>query len=153
MASESIPAFPGLKDRLLVLYDGECGLCNSSIRWMLRRDRHDRLRFAPSNSYQVQSLLASHGVQMAGPDTGPDSILVFRSVGTPVEEMLVRSNGILACLRVLPQPWPVLAAIIRLVPRPIRESGYRLIARSRYRIWGRYAVCPIPTAEERAHFL
>jgi predicted DCC family thiol-disulfide oxidoreductase YuxK len=74
-------------------------------------------------------------------------------VGTPVEEMLVRSNGILACLRVLPQPWPVLAAIIRLVPRPIRESGYRLIARMRYRIWGRYAVCPIPTAEERAHFL
>ena len=150
--------FPELLNRLLVVYDGECGFCNRSIRWFLRRDAHDRLRFAPSSAPAVQQLQASHGVpalgQNPGPgNSGPGTILVFRNVGTPVEELLVRSNAILACLRVLPQPWPASAAILRLIPRPIREWGYRFIADHRYRIAGRYDSCPIPTPEEREHFL
>ena len=149
--------FPELKDRLLVVYDGQCGLCNRWVRWMLRRDGYDRLRFAPSNSPVLQQLLASHGALAYGSGSisgsGPDTILVFRNIGTPVEELLVRSNGFLACLHLLPQPWPALAGLLRLVPRPLRESGYKLIARHRYRIWGRYTTCPIPTAEERLHFL
>lgn len=142
-----------LKDRLLVLYDGECGFCNRSIRWLLRRDRHDRLRFAPSSSPDVEELLARHGFQSTGEEQGPGTILVFRNTGTSVEELLVRSNAFLACLRVLPQPWPAFAAGLRIFPRPLREIVYQFIARHRYRIWGRYASCPIPTAEERLHFL
>ena len=149
--------FPQVKGRLLVIYDGECGFCNHSIRWLLRRDRKDRLRFAPSTAPAVQELLAAHGMPPVSPNSstgnGPDTILVLRNTGTPIEELLVRSNAILACLRVLPQPSPTFAAILRLIPRPIRESGYRFIARERYRIWGRYETCPIPTAEERHHFL
>jgi predicted DCC family thiol-disulfide oxidoreductase YuxK len=153
--------FTDLTGRLLVLYDGECGFCNYSIRWLLSRDGHDRLRFAPSNLPAVQELLSSHGVplkrQNSGPnlepESGPDTLLVFRNTGTPVEELLVRSNAFLACLRVLPQPWPSLAAILRLLPRALRDFVYRLIARHRYRIWGRFASCPIPTPEERLHFL
>ena len=80
-------------------------------------------------------------------------MLVFRNVGTPVEELLVRSNAILACLRVLPQPWRIFGALFRLIPRPLREAGYRFIARERYRIWGRYESCPVPTPEESRHFL
>jgi predicted DCC family thiol-disulfide oxidoreductase YuxK len=148
-----VAEFPQLTGRLLVLYDGECGFCNYSIRWLLRRDRYDRLRFAPSSSFAVQGLLASHGVPPTGPNSSPDSILVFRNTGTPVEELLVRSNAFLACLRVLPQPWPALAALLRLIPRPLRESAYRFIAQHRYRFRGRYASCPIPTPEERLHFL
>ena len=97
----------------------------------------------------MAELLARHGVS----STGPDTILVFRDLDTPVEEMLVRSNAILTCLESLPQPWPTLAALARLVPRTLRDVGYRQVARIRYRIWGRYDVCPLPTAEERAHFL
>ena len=144
-----------LKDRLLVVYDGECGFCNRSIRWLLKRDRNDRLRFAPSSDPAIQELLAAHGVPpfAPSPGPGPDTILVFRNVGTHVEELLVRSNAILACLRRLPQPWPFLAVCARLIPRPVRESAYRSIARRRYRIWGRYSTCPIPTPAERSHFL
>lgn len=149
--------FPQLEGRLLVIYDGECGFCNHSIRWLLRRDRKDHLRFAPSTAPTVQELLAAHGMSPASASSstgnGPDTILVSRNTGTPIEELLVRSNAILACLRVLPQPWPSFAAILRLIPRPIRESGYRFIARERYKIWGRYETCPIPTPEERRHFL
>ena len=158
-----------LNGRLLVVYDGECGFCNRSSRWLLRRDRKDRLRFAPSTAPAVLELLANHGTQPFGRDLkldreldpgfdasldpGLETVMVFRNTGTPIEELLVRSNAILACLRVLPQPWPAFAAILRLVPRPLRESAYRLIARNRYQIWGRYETCPIPTPEERRHFL
>jgi predicted DCC family thiol-disulfide oxidoreductase YuxK len=152
-----VAELPELTGRLLVVFDGECGFCNRSIRWLLRRDRKDRLRFAPSTAPAVEQLLTSHGVQPFGqgsnPDPGFETVLVFRNAGTSMEELLVRSNAILACLRVLPQPWPALAAVLRLIPRPLRESGYRFVARQRYRIWGRYATCPIPTPEERRHFL
>jgi len=145
--------FPQLEGRLLVVYDGQCGFCNHSIRWLLRRDGNDRLRFAPSTDPAVAELLASHGVRQFGQDPARETMLVFRNIGTPVEELLVRSNAILACLRVLPQPWRILGSMLRLIPRPLREAGYRFIARERYRIWGRYAACPVPTIEERQHFL
>jgi predicted DCC family thiol-disulfide oxidoreductase YuxK len=145
--------FSELKGRLLVVFDGECGFCNRSIRWLLRRDRKDRLRFAPSSDPAVRELLAGHGVLPQSLESSPDTILVLRNAGTHVEELLVRSNAILACLRVLPQPWPFFAAAARLIPRPIRESAYRLIAHHRDKIWGRYDSCPIPSPEERRHFL
>ena len=145
--------FPQLEGRLLVVYDGECGFCNHSIRWLLRRDGKDRLRFAPSTDPAVAELLAGHGAQPFGKDPGRETVMVFRNIGTPLEELLVRSNAILACLRVLPQPWRMLGAMLRLIPRPLREAGYRFIARERYRIWGRYETCPIPTPEESRHFL
>jgi predicted DCC family thiol-disulfide oxidoreductase YuxK len=146
-----------LQHRMLVVFDGECGFCNGAIRWLLKRDRSDRLRFAPSSDPVVAEILASHGYVAAGnPQTNEkatDTILVLREVGTPVEDLLVRSNAILACLRALPQPWRIWATLLRLFPRPIRESAYRFVAANRYRVAGRYDVCPMPTAAERAHFL
>jgi predicted DCC family thiol-disulfide oxidoreductase YuxK len=56
-------------------------------------------------------------------------------------------------LRELPRPWPPVVAVLRWIPRPVRDLGYRLIARWRYRIWGRLKSCPLPTAEERTRFL
>jgi predicted DCC family thiol-disulfide oxidoreductase YuxK len=163
LAVQDVPTqelFPELEGRLLVLYDGECGLCNRSIRWLLRRDRHDRLCFAPNSHPRAIEILAQHGIaSSAGPNTigldtiGLDTIVVLRNVGTPLEDMLVRSNAVLACLRALPQPWPIVVAVLRLIPRPFRELGYRQIARFRYHFFGRLATCPIPTPEERRHFL
>jgi predicted DCC family thiol-disulfide oxidoreductase YuxK len=145
-----------LTGRLLVVFDGECGFCNGAIRWFLQRDGNDRLRFAPSSDPAVAEILASHGYSASKTqnlDNAADTILVLRGVGTPVEELLVRSNAIQVCLRALPQPWRLLASLFRLVPRPLREAAYRFIAANRYRVAGRYAVCPMPTAAERAHFL
>ncbi len=151
------PTFPlaKLEGRLLVLYDGECGLCNRSIRWFLQRDRHDRLRFAPNSDPRAVEILARHGMTSPGAEAGsaPDTIVVLRHVGTPLEDMLVRSNAVLACLRALPAPWPLAAALLRLIPRPFRELAYRQVARTRYRLFGRLASCPLPTPEERRHFL
>jgi predicted DCC family thiol-disulfide oxidoreductase YuxK len=53
----------------------------------------------------------------------------------------------------LPGPWPSVARILRFIPRSLRDVGYRIVARLRYRIWGRLENCPIPTEAERAKFL
>jgi len=124
-----------LGGKLLVIFDGHCGLCHRSVRWLLRRDRRDRLRFAASESPQVAGLLARH--EFSTPDSvlGPRTILVVSDLGGQRECVLLRSEAILALLR------------------PLRDLGYRLNARWRYRIWGRLESCPAPTAEERGRFL
>lgn len=146
---------PQLDGRLLVLYDGYCGLCNRAVRWFLRRDRADRLRFAPASSPAVAPLLANFlpaGSESAA-DLAARTILVLRDPGLPSQQLSVRSAAVLILLAELPQPWPAVARALRLVPRPLRDLVYGFIARVRYRIWGRYNACPLPTAAESAHFL
>jgi predicted DCC family thiol-disulfide oxidoreductase YuxK len=135
--------------RLLVVFDGHCGLCNRSVRWLLRRDRGDRLRFAASELPQLAALLSRHGFSASGPET----ILAVRDAGGPREQLLVRSEAVVALLRELPRPWPWVATGLRWIPRAVRDVGYRLVARWRYRLWGRLESCPIPTPEERTRFL
>ena len=140
-------------DRLLVIYDGVCGFCNLSVRWFLLRDRTDRLRFVASDSAKVADLLARHGLDAAMATGNSGAILVAQAVESPAERLLIRSDAVLAMLAQLPSPWSELAAVLRIIPRPLRDLGYRLVARYRYRIWGRLDACPIPTAQERARFL
>jgi predicted DCC family thiol-disulfide oxidoreductase YuxK len=141
-----------LGGRVLVIFDGHCGLCNRSVRWCLRRDRGDRMRFVASESPKVAALLARHGIEGAGAIV-PDSMVVVRDAGGADERSLVRSEATLALLSELPRPWPLVAAVARWVPRAVRDAAYRLIARWRFRIWGRLESCPLPTAEERGRFL
>jgi predicted DCC family thiol-disulfide oxidoreductase YuxK len=140
-------------DRLLVIFDGHCGFCNRAVRWFLRRDRHDRLRFAASESPKVAGLLARHGMGATDLASSPNTMLVVRDPDGPAERVFVRSDAALALLRELPRPWPGVGVLFGWVPRPVRELGYRLIARWRYCIWGRLESCPIPAAEERTRFL
>ena len=138
---------------MLVIFDGHCGLCNRIVRWLLRRDRLDRLRFVASESEKAAGLLARYGLAQLNPITGPGTILVVRNQAGSDERMLVRSDAVVALLNELPQPWPAAGAILELIPLPIRDLAYKFIARWRYRIWGRLESCPIPTAEERERFL
>jgi predicted DCC family thiol-disulfide oxidoreductase YuxK len=144
---------PGLEDsladRLLVVYDGHCGFCNRSVRWFLARDRNDRLRFAPSESPMVAELLNRNGINALAPNT----MLVVESPGGQQERVLGRSDGVVLLLRELGGQWRLSAALLQLIPRSARNFGYTVVARLRYRIAGRFDTCPLPTAEERRHFL
>jgi len=137
--------------RLLVVFDGHCGFCNGSVRWLLRRDRGDRLRFVAFESDKVAGLLAQNS--LSGLDSASGTMLAVRDTGGVAESVLARSDAVVALLLELPQPWPVVGAVLKWVPRPVRDLGYRVIARWRYRIWGRLESCPVPTAEERGRFL
>jgi predicted DCC family thiol-disulfide oxidoreductase YuxK len=123
------------------------------VRWFLRRDRHDRLRFIPSESPRVADLLARHSLVAFDSPASPETIVVVRNPGTPAEQICLRSDAAATLLAELPPQWLFLGGLFRLIPRPIRDLGYRFIARIRYRVWGRCNTCPIPTPAERAHFL
>jgi len=142
-----------LGGRLLVIFDGHCGFCNKSVRWFLRRDLHDRLRFVASQSAQAAELVARDGFASADLETGPNTILVVRDAGGQAERIFLRSDAAVAMLRELPRPWPAVGRIFSWIPRPVRDLSYRLIARWRYRIWGRLEGCPLATPEERERFL
>ena len=142
-----------LGGRLLVIFDGQCGLCNRAVRWLVRRDSQDRLRFVAFESEMVAGILARQGIGAPDPESGPDTILVVREFGHPSELVLVRSEAVLALLAELPCPWPTVEIVLGWIPRPVLDLGYRLVTRWRYRIWGRLENCPVPTAENGRHFL
>jgi predicted DCC family thiol-disulfide oxidoreductase YuxK len=143
--------------QLLIVFDGQCGLCNGAVRWLLRRDLRRRLRFVPLHSEQAAHILSqlecaevTHG---RGPAQAPNTILAVRDPGGPGERLLVRSEAILAAVGELPQPWPCVAAALSWTPQLVRDSLYRLVARWRYRIWGRMETCPLSADEQRKTLL
>jgi predicted DCC family thiol-disulfide oxidoreductase YuxK len=139
-------------DRLLVVYDGPCVLCNGWVRWLLRQDRRDRLRFVASQSEKAAGLLARHAEALEHDGT-PGAVLVFRNPLEAEEQPLTRFAATLAVLHELPRPWPAVAAALGWIPEFLSDPVYRLVARWRYRIWGRLESCPLPTVREHRWFL
>ncbi|MEM9074620.1 MAG: DCC1-like thiol-disulfide oxidoreductase family protein [Myxococcota bacterium] len=130
----------------LVLYDGVCGLCDKSVQWLLENDPEGRLRFAPLQGDTAAEVLARH------PEVGDiDSIIYVEGTGDD-EKVYWRSQAIFRLARHLQTGWRRLA-IFRFVPAFLTDLGYRLIAKLRYRIWGKLDSCRIPTPDERARFL
>jgi len=129
----------------IVFYDGHCGLCHRAVRFVLAEDCQGTLfRFAPLQAETFQVRVAPE--RRAGL---PDSIVVQTAEGS----LLVRSAAILHILRRLGGGWRILAAILAIIPRPLRDAAYDFIARIRYSIFGRRdESCPIVPPELRARF-
>jgi predicted DCC family thiol-disulfide oxidoreductase YuxK len=133
----------------VLLYDGVCGLCQATVRWLLRHDREGRLLFAPQQWPLAAGVLARHGL-----DPGQvNSAVLVSDFGGPGEGLALRSDAILGSLAVLGGRWALLAALGRLVPRALRDAAYRWLARNRIRLFGAAELCALPTAAERARFL
>ena len=133
----------------ILLYDGVCGLCNRSVQFILRRDLRAIFRFAALQSPFAQTILARHGANPADLDT----VYLVVNYSQPDEALLARSDAVADVLRRLGGVWRFFGAGFRLVPRPLRDWGYNLVARNRYRIFGHDDTCPLPTPETRSRFL
>jgi predicted DCC family thiol-disulfide oxidoreductase YuxK len=139
----------------LLLYDGVCGLCNRFVRFVLRHDRRTIFRFASLQSPLAARILATYSVNRGMLDT----VYVVRDFDgeKPPNQsqtaLLSRSDATLFVLLKLGGFWRVTAFVLRLVPRFVLDWGYRRIAGSRYRIFGRYEACPIPEPSVRSRFL
>jgi predicted DCC family thiol-disulfide oxidoreductase YuxK len=133
----------------ILLYDGECGLCNRFVQFILKRDRNDRFRFAALQSDFAKKILARHGVNAADLDT----VYLITEYGQPNESLLNRSDAVIAVLSELGGIWRVESGFIRIMPRPLRNWYYNSIAINRYRIFGKYDVCPLPDPKDRHKFL
>ena len=131
----------------ILLYDGHCGFCDGLVQFVLKHDRRGELRFATLQGGYGQRAIARH------PEiAGVDSLILIEGADTPAERVYVRSDGALRLLRHMGGVWRPLSAL-RVVPRFIRDAAYDLFARYRYRLFGRYDTCPVPSAEQRARFL
>lgn len=128
---------------MIVVFDGQCLLCNGWVQFLLQHDRSQRIRFASIQSAVGQQLLARVGLQVEGLQT----LLVIDG-----ERSWQHTAAILRVLHALGWPWR-LAWVGWLVPAPLRDALYRWVARNRYRIWGRSATCMLPAPEHRARFL
>ena len=138
---------PTSDPRPVVLFDGHCNFCNGTVRWTARRDPLARLRFAP-----LRSAAARRAVALADPqldfDALPDSLVLVDQAGVHTA-----STALLRSARPRRSPYPALAALARIVPRPLRDAAYRAFARRRYRWFGRTDECPLPPPGFAARFL
>jgi predicted DCC family thiol-disulfide oxidoreductase YuxK len=136
----------------LMLYDGLCGFCNWSVRWVIKRDRHDRFRFAPQQSALAEAALARHGIDTQA-TLAANTVYLVLGYDLPGEQLLCRSDVTVQVLRLLGGGWELLGRLLGAVPRFFRDGVYTLVARIRFRIAGRYDSCPLPSVAERAKFL
>jgi predicted DCC family thiol-disulfide oxidoreductase YuxK len=126
---------------VIVLFDGVCNLCNASVNFLIKRDRKSVFRYATQQSEIGRQLLQTHGVE-------PDTSVVVIDAG----RAYLRSSGWLRLARHLPFPWR-LGVLLWIIPRPLCDWMYGVIARNRYRWYGRSDTCRVPTAAELAKFL
>lgn len=135
--------------RTILLYDGVCGLCNRFVRFVLRFDRKRSIYFASLQSKFAQAILARHGIDASALDT----VVLVLDASTPEEHLLFRSDAATEVLVRLGGGWAAWARLLQRLPRGFRDARYRMVARNRYRIFGRYDTCPLPSVEQRDRFL
>lgn len=132
----------------LLLYDGVCGLCDRLNRFVLARDRRDRIVFAPLQGSVARAILARHGRDA----TALDTVYVVADLEGPAERVLSRARAVLFLLESLGGIWG-LARVVERLPSRWLDGAYDLVAGRRYRWFGRSEACIVPPAGHRAKFL
>lgn len=142
MPAQPLPPFTQPGDRV-VLFDGVCKLCNGWAKFLIRHDRAQRFKLASVQSAQGQAILLHFGLPTEHFDT-----MAYVEDGV----LFVRSDAVLRIAAQLPVPWRW-AACLRVLPRALRDWAYDRIALNRYRLFGRYDVCLLPSADHDGRFL
>jgi len=131
------------REKSVILFDGVCNLCNSSIDFVIRRDKAD--------SFIVGALQSSEGKKLlSGLDANPDyldSLVLIED-----NQIYYRSTAALKIAKKLPGLWSLLYGLI-VLPPSLRDGVYDWIGKNRYRWFGEKSTCRLPTAAEKAKFL
>lgn len=126
----------------IIIFDGECVLCNRSVAFIIRNDRKGSFRFAHSKSETIYHLLQSQG------GFAPNESLIL----IEGEKIYKESDAALRIARKLRQPWPAFYIFI-IIPGFLRNFLYRFIARNRYSVFGKCASCMVMNDENKHLFL
>ncbi len=131
------------EDSKVVLFDGVCNLCNSSVQFVLKRDSKGVFKFASLQSEYGQDVLSKYGL----PTDDYNSFVLVEG-----DRVFTRSTAALRVARHLDGLWKVLYGFI-IIPASIRDAVYGVIARNRYRMFGKRDACMIPQPEWKSRFL
>lgn len=137
----AIPAFAD--DRPLIVFDGVCALCSGFVHFVLRHDNAGRNRFLAAQSDLATSLYRHYGLTT---DMWETNLLLANG------RLFVRSEAAIEIVSGFGGWWR-LVGILRLIPRSIRDWLYDLIARNRYRWFGRHDLCLVPDSAQADRFL
>ena len=128
----------------IILFDGVCNLCNGAVRFIIKRDRFGKFRFASLQSDAGRALLERNGVTR----WGTDSIVYIPQQGDAFRE----SSAVLYILKELGRGWQLFFPLIH-IPAFLRDGIYRFIARNRYRWFGKKEKCMLPSDTTRSRFI
>lgn len=139
----------------ILLFDGVCNFCDSSVNFIIERDSQVYFKFAPLQSDTGMELAAKYGLEFEGISHKEE-----KHTGIPIDSIILiendkaytHSTAALRVARHLPGIWPALYVFI-IVPKFIRDLFYKLFARYRYKLFGRKEVCMMPTPELKQRFL
>lgn len=145
MAAEAPRSDLALPPRV-VLFDGVCVMCNGFVRWLMRRDPTARLRFASLQGETAAGVRARH------PEVPELDTVVYVEASGGGERVFVNSEALVRLFRELDDGWRRLAWI-GVLPRWITDPLYRVVVALRYRVFGKFDACPVPSAAERDRFL
>lgn len=127
----------------ILFFDGVCALCSASVNFIMDHDPQGKIAIAPLQSELGQAYLARLGMPMTELST-----MIFADE----DKVYFRSDAFLRIVRYLSGAWPLLQ-VLRLVPAFIRNALYDVVARNRYRWFGRYDVCRLPQPGQEKRFL
>ncbi len=130
-------------DHPVVLFDGVCNFCNGMINFIISQDKKGVLRFAPLQSNAGKRLIESYGIPA---EKFESFILIYKG------KALKTSSAALTLFNQLPWYWKWMQ-IFWIVPPFVRNGVYKLIARNRYKWFGKNESCMVPTAEMRERFM
>lgn len=128
--------------RRIVLFDGECHFCDASVQFILARDKKATIQFASLQSEVGQALLKEFSVP-----NDVDSLVLIEGA-----HYYTKSTAALKIAKQLDGLWKLSYSAI-LIPRPIRDTVYRYIAKNRYKWFGKKEMCQLPSMEQRERFL
>lgn len=130
-------------EKPLVLFDGVCNLCSASVQFIIEHDPEGKILFASLQSERGQAILQHFGMRTDDFDT---FVLIENG------QAYTRSTAVLREVRYFSGLWKYLYALI-IVPRPIRDFVYNIVAKNRYRWFGKKNECWLPTPELKMRFL
>lgn len=131
----------------ILFYDGECGLCTNSVKFFMEEDRAQIVKFAPLQGSTAEAALPKNLRNAEALST-----VVYRIEGPDTDKTLIRSQAVTSALIDIGGIWRIAGWLLALVPKPIRETGYKCIAKHRLKIFPKGA-CSLPTQEERERLL
>lgn len=126
----------------VVFFDGVCGMCNQFVDFLLRHDHKQLFLFAP-----LQGEIAKAHLDPSDTEDLKSIVLIQNG------KVFRRSAAVVRVLCAMSGLWKVAGYVLWLIPAPLRDLGYKMVAKIRYRIFGKKESCRLPTAEERARFL
>jgi predicted DCC family thiol-disulfide oxidoreductase YuxK len=133
----------GSQLRNVVIFDGVCKLCTRSVTFILSHEADQALRFTPLQSAAGRRLMQEFNID-------PTQMKTFVLIADG--RAYVRSDAAIRISRFLRGAWQLLG-IVKILPRPIRDYAYDVVARNRYRWFGRHETCIVPTRELKARFI